>query len=87
MSTSVALSPYFEEFIQSQIKSGRYNNISEVIRAGLRALEEQENQSKLAALQTAIVDGINSGESKDANSVFGRLASKYAASAEDNGNK
>lgn len=34
---SVALSPYFEKFIQSQIKSGRYNNGSEVIRAGLRA--------------------------------------------------
>ncbi|MGP7974259.1 type II toxin-antitoxin system ParD family antitoxin [Proteus mirabilis] len=87
MSTSVALSPYFEEFIQSQIKSGRYNNASEVIRAGLRALEEQENQSKLATLQTAIVDGINSGESKDANAVFGRLASKYATLTEDNGNK
>lgn len=87
MSTSVALSPYFEEFIQSQIKSGRYNNTSEVIRAGLRALEEQENKSKLAALQTAIVDGIDSGESKDANAVFGRLASKYATLAEDNGSK
>lgn len=87
MSTSVALSPYFEEFIQSQIKSGRYNNTSEVIRAGLRALEEQENQSKLAALQTAIVDGINSGESKDAKTVFGRLASKYATLVEDKGSK
>ncbi|EMD1718312.1 type II toxin-antitoxin system ParD family antitoxin [Providencia stuartii] len=87
MSTSVALSPYFEEFIQSQIKSGRYNNTSEVIRAGLRALEEQENQLKLAALQTAIVDGINSGESKDASAVFSRLSSKYATLTEDNGSK
>lgn len=83
MSTSIALSPYFEEFIQNQIKSGRYNNTSEVIRAGLRALEEQENQSKLAALQTAMIDGVNSGESKDANTVFSRLSSKYAQLTED----
>lgn len=87
MSTSVVLSPYFEEFIQNQIKSGRYNNTSEVIRAGLRALEEQENQSKLVALQTAIIDGVNSGESKDANTVFSRLSSKYAQSVEGNDSK
>lgn len=47
MPTSVALSPYFEAFIREQIESGRYNNTSEVIRAGLRALEEREQQTKL----------------------------------------
>jgi len=50
MPTSVALSPYFEAFIRKQIESGRYNNTSEVIRAGFRALEEREQQMKLESL-------------------------------------
>jgi antitoxin ParD1/3/4 len=39
---SAALTKYWEEFIDELVKSGRYNNRSEVIRAGLRALEELE---------------------------------------------
>ncbi|HBA5267518.1 TPA: type II toxin-antitoxin system ParD family antitoxin, partial [Escherichia coli] len=66
MPTSVSLSPYFETFIREQIESGRYNNTSEVIRAGLRALEEREQQIKLESLQSAVTAGINSGESKSA---------------------
>lgn len=38
MPTSVALSPHFEAFIKAQIATGRYNNVSEVIREGLRLL-------------------------------------------------
>ena len=60
--TSVAHVPYFEDFI-TQIAQGRYNNASEVIRAGLRMLED--NDTRIAALRTAIEDGINSGESVD----------------------
>jgi len=77
MPTSVALTPHFEAFIREQIESGRYNNTSEVIRAGLRALEEREQQMKLESLQEAIIAGINSGESKSAEEVFGRLTHKY----------
>lgn len=82
MPTSVALSPYFEAFIREQIESGRYNNTSEVIRAGLRALEEREQQMKLESLQKAVIAGINSGESKSAEAVFGRLTQKYKQMAE-----
>ena len=39
---SAALTSYWQDFIAQMIKSGRYNNRSEVIRAGLRSLEEQE---------------------------------------------
>jgi putative addiction module antidote protein, CC2985 family len=57
--TSVALGSYFDEFIASIIQTGRYNNASEVVRAGLRLLEEQEQQ--VAQLRSAIRDGIESG--------------------------
>lgn len=79
MPTSVALSPWFEDFIQQQIASGRYNNVSEVIRAGLRALEEREQQLKMDALRIAIAAGVNSGEAKTADEVFSRLTEKYRA--------
>ena len=61
--TSVALGPHFEEFIQASILSGRYNNASEVIRSGLRLLEDQEQ--KIAALRAAIEEGLNSGIVED----------------------
>lgn len=57
--TSVALGAYFENFIQSTIAQGRYNNASEVVRAGLRLLEEQE--SRIVALKSAIDEGLGSG--------------------------
>ncbi len=56
--TSVALGPHFEEFIQASILSGRYNNASEVVRTGLRLLEDQEQ--RMAALRTAIQEGLTS---------------------------
>ena len=61
--TSISLGNYFEQFIQSRISEGRYNNVSEVIRAGLRLLEEEEN--KVVALRAAIQDGIDSGLAND----------------------
>ena len=61
--TSVALGTHFENFIQSSIEGGRYNNASEVVRAGLRLLEEQEQ--KIAALRASIEEGLNSGLVED----------------------
>lgn len=61
--TSVSLGDYFEDFIEKKISKGRYNNASEVIRAGLRLLEEEEN--RIAVLKTAIDEGIESGIAKN----------------------
>ena len=61
--TTVALGPHFEEFIQASILSGRYNNASEVVRSGLRLLEDQEQ--KMAALRHAIKEGLDSGIVED----------------------
>ncbi len=63
--TSV-LGDYFEGFVESRIAEGRYKNASEVIRAGLRLLEEEE-ENKIAALKSAIQEGINSGIAKNFN--------------------
>ncbi|MFK7799412.1 MAG: type II toxin-antitoxin system ParD family antitoxin [Aureispira sp.] len=57
--TSVSLGGYFDQFVQAQVSTGRYKNVSEVIRAGLRLLENEE--SKAFALRNAIQEGMNSG--------------------------
>lgn len=61
--TSVALGTYFEDFIKEKISQGRYNNASEVIRAGLRLLEKNERQ--ITALKIAINEGIESGTAEN----------------------
>lgn len=78
--TSVALGTHFEDFIQESIQSGRYNNASEVVRSGLRLLEEQEH--KIAYLRAAIQEGLDSGfvENYDAEAYLQELK------ARDNGN-
>lgn len=57
--TSVSLGDYFEDFVDDKVSQGRFKNASEVIRAGLRLLEEEENRIQI--LRTAIQDGIDSG--------------------------
>lgn len=61
--TSISLGNHFEKFIDLSIDEGRFNNASEVIRAGLRLLEEEE--SKLRVLKQAIKEGISSGRAKN----------------------
>lgn len=61
--TSISLGNYFDQFVSSQVSAGRYKNVSEVIRAGLRLLEDEE--SKIIALRNAIQEGIESGIAYD----------------------
>ncbi len=54
--TSIALGEHFAAFVKTQVSGGRYGNASEVIRAGLRLLEEHE--TRLEALRTAVEEGL-----------------------------
>jgi antitoxin ParD1/3/4 len=56
--TSISLGNYFDQFVGSQVSEGRYKNISEVVRAGLRLLEDEEN--KMIALRAVIQKGLDS---------------------------
>ncbi len=58
--TSVSLGQHFISFIDSQVQGGRYGSASDVVRAGLRLLEEHE--SRVKALQDALNTGLKSGE-------------------------
>ena len=61
--TSISLGNHFESFIEHTISDGRFNNASEVVRAGLRLLEDEEN--KIISLRKAIQEGIDSGIAED----------------------
>jgi antitoxin ParD1/3/4 len=54
---SAALTDYWQEFINQMIASGRYNNRSEVIRAGLRALEERELAKEVREFEQVFAGG------------------------------
>lgn len=57
--TSISLGQHYERFIRQQVAGGRYGTASEVVRAGLRLLEEDE--AKLAALRSSLEEGERSG--------------------------
>lgn len=63
--TSISLGDHFETFVDNRVSEGRFKNASEVIRAGLRLLEEEEN--KIIVLKKAIEEGIESGTAKNFN--------------------
>ena len=60
---NINLTPQMDEFVDVKIRSGQYANASEVLRAGLRALEhdEQEAQAKLETIRAAVLAGEQSG--------------------------
>lgn len=57
--TTIALGPHLEAFVQESVATGRYNNVSEVIREGVRLLEEREKA--LRELDMALAEGEASG--------------------------
>ncbi len=77
---SAALTSYWQDFINQMVESGRYNNRSEVIRAGLRALEERELAKEVREFEE-IFDGGRAGEpdSKTLDRVIARQKSQRKA--------
>lgn len=57
--TSISLGEHFDSFVAEQLNSGRYSSASEVVRAGLRLLEDAE--TRLGTLRKMLQDGENSG--------------------------
>lgn len=75
--TSVTIGDHFTSFISDQLQAGRYGSASDVVRAGLRLLEEHE--TKVRALQEALIAGEQSGEPRpfDSDAFLNRMHVKY----------
>jgi antitoxin ParD1/3/4 len=75
--TSVALGQHFVDFIDAQVQGGRYGTASDVVRAGLRLLEEHE--AKVKSLQDALNAGLQSGEPRpfDSGKFLSRMHAEH----------
>jgi antitoxin ParD1/3/4 len=85
MPSSVSLGN-LEKTVERLVSSGRYNSRSEVIREGVRLVEEREK--KLAALDAALARGLadaDAGRVRDADDVFAELYARYGKKAESRG--
>ncbi len=76
--TSIILGDHFDAFIKNEMEHGRYASVSEVIRSGLRKLEEE--RKRLNLIDEALVAGENSGKPRlFSNENFKRrMRKKYA---------
>jgi antitoxin ParD1/3/4 len=82
MPSSVDLGNRLEKLVAKLVKSGRHNSRSEILREGVRLVEERE--ARLAALDAAIARGIadsDAGRVKPLARVFDRLEAKYRSAA------
>ena len=81
MPASYSLGAHFEELIRRQVSSGRFASASEVVREGLRLIEEREaeREARLEALRTEIARGRDSGPSLPAEDVFARARARLQA--------
>ena len=75
MATSYSIGKHFEGFIESLLESGRYSTASEVMRDGLRMVEEREQRrnAKLEALRAEIQKGLDSGPAEEVGDMFVRI--------------
>jgi antitoxin ParD1/3/4 len=87
--SSYTIGEHFEQFIQQQISTGRYQTASEVLRDALRLLEEEEHarQVALEALRSEVRKGRASGKGKPGGEVLTRLQDKYRRMAAERGTK
>ncbi len=86
MAISADLGDTLEAFVTKLVATGRYNSKSEVLREGVRLIQERE--ARLAALEAAIARGVadaDAGRVTSAADVFDRLEAKYRAQAEAKG--
>ncbi|UXT39892.1 type II toxin-antitoxin system ParD family antitoxin [Agrobacterium tumefaciens] len=86
MASSANLGRHLEGYVSDLVKSGRYNSRSEVLREGVRLVEEREK--RLAALDLAIARGIadaDAGRITPADDVASQLSAKYRKMAEERG--
>jgi antitoxin ParD1/3/4 len=77
---SADLGPQLEAYVSKLVETGRYNSKSEVLREGVRVIQERE--ARLAALDASIARGVadtETGRTQSASEVFDRLEAKYAA--------
>jgi antitoxin ParD1/3/4 len=82
MPSSYVVGEHFERFIREQLDGGRYSSASEVVRDGLRLLEEQEQlrQLRILELRKAVEESRNDSRPPvEAEEVFERVKRKYAA--------
>jgi antitoxin ParD1/3/4 len=75
MATSYSIGKHFEAFIERLIASGRYSTASEIIRDGLRMIEEreQDREAKLEWLRAEIQKGLDSGPAEEVGDMFARI--------------
>jgi antitoxin ParD1/3/4 len=81
---SADLGKQLETFVADLVETGRYNSKSEVLRVGVRLIQDRE--TRLAALDLALAQGladVAEGRTKPADAVFDRLESKYRAMIDD----
>ena len=78
MATSYSIGKHFETFIAGLIESGRYSTASEIMRDGLRMVEEREQRrnAKLEALRAEIQKGFDSGPAEEVGDMFARIKSE-----------
>lgn len=80
---SADLGKQLEAYIQQLVDTGRYGSKSEVLREGVRLIQDRE--TRLAALDASIMRGIadaGAGRTKPASAVFDRLEEKYRGIAD-----
>jgi antitoxin ParD1/3/4 len=83
---SADLGQPLEAFVAALVETGRYNSKSEVLREGVRLIQERE--ARLAALDASISRGLSdaeAGRTRPAGDVFDRLETKYRAMASPRG--